>query len=182
MLRTKMVCTLGPASGSAEVLRGLVDGGLHMARINMSHGRPEDHRRTIETVRRVAAEAGRPVAILVDLAGPKIRVGELRSPKELSRDARVVMAPEGTEQEDEIPTTYAPLASEIEPGDRVLLDDGLMELECVGTRGDRTLLRVVRGGILESRKGINLPGVRIQAPSLTPKDAADLDFALDVEA
>ena len=150
-----------------------------MARVNMSHGSREDHRLTIETVRSATEAANRPVAVLVDLAGPKIRVGALREPVALEPGGVVVLAPEDTAREGEIPTTYASLAEEIEVGDAVLLDDGLLELRCVGTEGDRTRLEVVRGGMLKSRKGINLPNLNVGAPSLTEKDLDDLDFALE---
>lgn len=181
MLRTKVVCTLGPASSSPEIVLQMVRGGMNLARINMSHGSRDDHRASIANVRAAAEEVGRPVAILVDLSGPKIRVGALSDPIELVEGADVVMAPEDEATGDEIPTTYAPLAEEIEPNDVVLLDDGLLELRCTGTDGNRTQLKVVRGGLLKSRKGINLPTVNVKAPSLTEKDLSDLDFALEEE-
>jgi pyruvate kinase len=182
MLRTKVVCTLGPASSSPEVVLAMVRSGMDLARVNMSHGTHEDHRRSIEAVRAASAEVCRPVAVLVDLSGPKIRVGDLERDMELEVGQIVAMVPEGAESAGEIPTTYASLAREIHEGDLVLLDDGLLELRCVGTKGDGTRLEVVRGGLLKSRKGINLPTVNILAPSLTEKDLADLDFALDREA
>lgn len=178
MLRTKVVCTLGPATASRERIRGLVRGGMDLARVNMSHGAHADHAVAMETVREAAREAGRPVAILADLAGPKIRVGELEDGLELEVGSTVVVAPEASAGPGEIPTTYAELAEDIEVGDTVLMDDGLLELICVGVDGDRTRLRVVRGGLLKSRKGINLPAVAVRAPSLTDKDLEDLDFAL----
>lgn len=179
MLRTKVVCTLGPASSDPETVLRMVREGMNLARVNMSHGSHDDHRGTIAAVRAAAEEVGRPVAILVDLAGPKIRVGELAEPRELVEGTTVVMAPEDEATPDEIPTTYAPLAAEIVANDVVLLDDGLLELRCKSTSGNRTTLDVVRGGVLKSRKGINLPTVNVKAPSLTPKDLADLDFALE---
>lgn len=182
MLRTKVVCTLGPATSAPETVLQMVRDGMNLARINMSHGSREDHRRSIEAVRAASAEVGLPVAVLVDLAGPKIRVGELPEPIELERGTIVTLAPEATAKEGEIPTTYAPLADEIAVRDFVLLDDGLLELRCTGTEGDRTFLEVVRGGLLKSRKGINLPTVNVKAPSLTEKDIEDLDFALEMEA
>src|SRR5690606_11076755 len=182
MIRTKIVCTLGPASASGEVIEGLVRAGLDLARINMSHGSHDQHRKAAEHVRRAAVDAGRPVAILVDLAGPKIRVGELPHPFELRQGDVVVMAPEGRHREGEIPTTYPELARELRPGSQILLDDGLLELEAVDADRDRARLRVVRGGTLKSRKGINLPGVAVKAPSLTEKDLRDLDFALEIGA
>lgn len=180
MLRTKIVCTLGPASSSPEVIEAMVASGLNMARMNMSHGSYEAHARTIDLVRKAARKAGRPVAVLADLAGPKIRVGDLPSPVELVRGQRVVIVPVGSplRSSDEIPTTYRGLAEDLKPGNRVLLDDGLLELEAVDSQRDRVTLTVVRGGTLRSHKGINLPGVAVRAASLTPKDVRDLEFAL----
>ncbi|MDA1103028.1 MAG: pyruvate kinase [Gemmatimonadetes bacterium] len=179
MLRIKVVCTLGPATSDPATVLAMVRGGMNLARVNMSHGSRDDHRRSIEAVRAAAEEVGRPVAILVDLAGPKIRVGELAEPRVLNRGDQVIMAPEESATGDEIPTTYAALSEEIKANDVVLLDDGLLELRCKGTTGDRTRLEVVRGGVLKSRKGINLPTVNVKAPSLTEKDLSDLDFALE---
>jgi len=183
MLRTKVVCTLGPATSSPEAIRGLVRGGMNVARVNMSHGEHARHEKTIALVRAAAEEFGRPVALLADLAGPKIRVSDLEKEMELEVGRVVVTAPEEVAEPGEIPITYAPLAHEISVGDTVLMDDGLLELRCVSVEGDRTHLEVVRGGLLKSRKGINLPTVEVGAPSLTEKDLEDLDFALaqDVE-
>jgi len=179
MLRTKIVCTLGPASEAPEVVASLVRGGMDMARINMSHGTHDAHRRVIRIVREAAGRMGKPVAILADLQGPKIRVGKLPDPVELVVGTEVVFAPEGNEGEGELPTTYAELAQDLSPGDRVLLDDGLLELQCVASRDDRATFRVLRGGILSSNKGINIPGGNLGTPSLTEKDLRDLDFALE---
>ena len=178
MLRTKVVCTIGPASSDRETILEMVRRGMNLARVNMSHGSSEDHARTIESVRAAAREVGKPVAVLVDLQGPKIRVGELAEPIDLHEGDEVVVAPEASAREGEIPTTYAPLAEEIVTNDIVLLDDGLLEFRCVRTEGDRTVFEVLRGGLLKSKKGINLPTVNVRAPSLTEKDLQDLDFAL----
>jgi pyruvate kinase len=182
MLRTKIVATLGPASSSVEVIHRLVDAGLSMARINMSHGTHDGHRQAIENVRQVAAESGRPIPILVDLCGPKIRVGDLDAPVELTEGEVVTIAPAGEAGPGEIPTAYLHLAEDVGPGDPVLLDDGLLELRTVETDGSRARLQVVRGGTLKSRKGINLPGAEVQAPSLTEKDLEDLEFGLEMGA
>jgi len=179
MLRTKVVCTLGPATSSPEKIAALVRGGMDLARVNMSHGDREHHAGAIASVRAAANEIGRPVAILVDLAGPKIRVGDLEESIPLDVGSTVIVAPEDSAEPGEIPTTYAELADDIHVGDTVLMDDGLLELTCVGVDGDRARLQVVRGGVLKSRKGINLPAVALRAPSLTEKDLADLDFALE---
>ena len=179
MLRTKIVCTLGPATSDPDTVLKMVRGGMNLARVNMSHGSRDDHRALIAAVRTAADTAGQPVAVLVDLSGPKIRVGDLLEPVEFVVGRTVVMAPDTEAEGAEIPISYAPLALEIVANDVVLLDDGLLELRCTGTDGNRTHLEVVRGGMLKSRKGINLPTVEVKAPSLTEKDLSDLDFALE---
>ncbi len=182
MLRTKIVCTIGPATSSVERVRALVGAGLDMARINMSHGTHEAHRTAVERIREAAREAGRPVPILVDLSGPKIRVGDLTAPVELREGQTVVIAPEGSTRGDEIPTRYAGLAADVGAGQQVLLDDGLLELRCVDSDGERATFEVVRGGLLKSGKGINLPDAEVNVPSLTEKDEVDLQFGLDIGA
>ena len=178
MLRTKIVCTLGPATSTPERISALVEGGMNVARLNMSHGDHEGHAAVIGHLRTAAEDLGRPLAILADLAGPKIRVGELSAPMEFASGDRVTIAPEDTAGAGDIPTTYDHLAEDLKPGDRILLDDGLLEMECVETEGDRATFDVVSGGLLRSHRGLNLPGVDLQAPSLTPKDLVDLEFAL----
>lgn len=176
--RTKIVCTLGPSSWSEEQVEALVRAGMDVARINFSHGTLERHGQTIATVRRVAERLGKPVAVLGDLQGPKIRVGVLPEPVELRAGETIVFAPEGEEGPGELPTTYRELAADVEPGDVVLLADGLMEVIVQEVSGNRVKMRVVHGGTLTSNKGINLPGVKMSVPSLTEKDIRDLEFAL----
>lgn len=154
---------------------------MDVARINFSHGDLETHARTIETVRRASRAARRPIAVLADLQGPKIRVGVLAEPVSLVPGDAVTFAPEGEHVSGELPTTYHELASDLDVGDVVLLADGLMELIVEDTRPPRVRMRVIHGGLLTSNKGINLPGVRVSAPSLTAKDLRDLDFALEQE-
>lgn len=178
MLRTKIVCTLGPATSTPEVIEALVRGGMDVARINMSHGDREGHRALIRQVRVALKAVGRPGSILVDLQGPKIRVGILERPMVLEVGSMVTLAPEAHATAGEVPTTYASLAEELVPGDFVLLDDGLLELVCVSTDGLRATFEVLRGGKLTSKKGINLPGAKIRVPSVTEKDESDLEFAL----
>ena len=182
MPSTKIVCTLGPSSCESELLREMVRAGMDMARINLSHGGRDGHRRLVANLRAAASAEGRAVPILMDLQGPKIRVGTLPEPLDLSTGQNVVLSPEERHREGEIPTTYAFLAEDLKPGDRILLDDGLLEMVCARTDGDRAEMKVTRGGTLHSRKGINLPGVAIREPSLTAKDLEDLEFALELEA
>jgi len=177
--RTKIVCTLGPASWSPERIAALVDAGMDVARINFSHGELDRHAETIANVRACSREKGRPIAILGDLQGPKIRVGVLGEPVVLKTGDRVVFAPEGEHQEGELPTTFNELAHDVEVGEVVLLADGLMELIVEEVEAPRVTMRVIHGGELTSNKGINLPNTLVSIPSLTEKDLRDLDFALE---
>jgi pyruvate kinase len=179
--RTKIVCTLGPASWSPERISSLISAGMDVARINFSHGTLERHAETIGNVRGAADRLGRPVAILADLQGPKIRVGALAAPVVLKMGDTVTFTPEGEHSGDELPTTYGQLADDLEEGDVVLLADGLMELIVEDVSTPRVKMRVIHGGTLTSNKGINLPGVRMSVPSLTAKDLRDLEFALQHE-
>ncbi len=176
--RTKIVGTLGPASNTADGIRSLIEAGLDVARINFSHGTHEQHAKTIATVREVAAALGRPVAILGDLQGPRIRIGDLAAPRQLDNGATVVLVPEEHAAEDEIPITYDDLAHDVSPGNRILINDGLIELLVTAVDAPRVTAMVVHGGTLSSHKGMNLPGIAVSAPSLTEKDKADLEFAV----
>jgi pyruvate kinase len=150
-----------------------------VARVNFSHGTLEEHGRVIRAVREEAEKAGKPIAILGDLQGPKIRVGALAEPVELRSGDTITFAPEGLQGAGELPTTYPQLAADLEEGDIVLLADGLMELLVEDVSPPRVKMRVIHGGTLSSHKGINMPGVKMSVPSLTEKDLRDLDFALE---
>lgn len=176
--RTKIVGTLGPASANPDGIRALIEAGLNVARINFSHGTHEQHARTIALVREIAEAMGKPVAILGDLQGPRIRIGVLPAPRELVPGATVVLAPEEVAGGDEIPTTFAALADDVAPGNRILINDGLFELVVTSVDVPRVTATVVHGGTLTSNKGMNLPGIAVSAPSLTEKDTADLHFAV----
>ncbi len=181
VIRTKIIATIGPASSPSEIVAGLVQAGMDIARINMSHGSHGDHERSVRRVREAAVAAGRPVAIMVDLQGPKIRIGYLPEPILLQDGSKVTIAPEGQHRPGELPTTYGKLAREVDPGALLRLDDGLLELVCVNTDGLRAEFEVFRGGILKSRKGINLPGVDVNTPSVTAQDRRDVAFALEMD-
>jgi pyruvate kinase len=177
--RTKIVGTLGPASNTAEVIRSLIDAGLDVARINFSHGTYEQHSHTIATIRAVSEAAGRPVAIMGDLQGPRIRIGDLPAPLELEAGATIVLVPEDQAQGDEIPVTYDELSTDVAPGNRILINDGLIELIVTVVASPRVTATVVHGGTLSSHKGMNLPGIAVSAPSITDKDKADIAFAVE---
>ncbi len=182
---TKIICTLGPATESEEMIGRLIDGGMDVARLNFSHGDHETHARTFERVRSVAAARGCPIAILADLQGPKIRVGELEGggPVTLQTGDRVTIdtaVSRGTGERLSI--TYAELPRDVRPDDRVLINDGLVELRVLKTAGREVECEVVFGGVVREHAGINLPGARISAPSLTDKDREDLEFAIRLGA
>jgi pyruvate kinase len=181
--QTKIVATIGPASSDRATIAALVEAGVNVFRLNFSHGNRDTHRTSIDTIRAVAGEAGRPVGILQDLSGPKIRTGELQG------GAPITLAP-GDPLEIRIgslvgkpglvSTTYAPLASAVKPGDRLLLDDGKIELSVETASSDAIRTRVVDGGQLGQHKGINAPNVPLPAAGVTAKDEADLRFGLSM--
>ncbi|MFI5234308.1 MAG: pyruvate kinase [Gemmatimonadales bacterium] len=174
---TKIVATLGPAWSAPERMHALLDAGVNVVRINASHGTPAIREQWIADLRKVLSERAGAAAILLDLQGPRIRVGDLPVPITLTPRQRVVFAPEGVAQPGEIPTTYDDLAQDVVVGSRILLDDGLLAVEVVAINGPRVEAVVQYGGQLKSHKGMNLPGVQVSAPSLTEKDREDLAMA-----
>src|SRR5438034_1493489 len=178
MRRAKIVATLGPATGTPDRIAALIEGGANVIRVNASHGTAETRGRWIEVVRGAADGAGVPVAVLVDLQGPRIRVGELASSRVLRPGAVVVFAPQELATGDEIPTTYADLARDARPGARILLNDGLLAVEVTEVAPPRVRALVVDGGSLTSHKGMNLPGLQVSGPALTAKDREDVRDAV----
>jgi pyruvate kinase len=176
--RTKIVATVGPATGSEAQLTALLDAGVNVLRINASHGTPEVRGEWIATARRIAEAKGLPIAVLLDLQGPRIRVGDLPAPRELSPGEHVVFAPEEQARGDELPTTYAGLANDARVGSRILLNDGLLSVEVTGIDAPRVRGRVIDGGVLTAHKGMNLPGIQVSAPALTEKDREDVTDAV----
>jgi pyruvate kinase len=173
--RTKIVATLGPATGNESTIAALIEAGTNVVRINASHGTPELRAQWIEAARRVAGRTDSPVAILLDLQGPRIRVGDLAAPRELKPRQDVVVA-----RGDELPTTYDGLATDARVGSRILLNDGLLSVEVTAVEPPRVRARVVDGGMLTAHKGMNLPGVQVSAPALTEKDREDVEDALKI--
>ncbi len=171
--RTKIVATLGPSWDQPEEIASLLDAGVDVVRINASHGTPEIRSRWVERLRQVFASRTDSAAILLDLQGPRIRVGALAEPLRLEPGERVIFAPEEEAGTGEIPTTYQALANDLRPGARILLDDGLLDLEVTGIERRRVKAVVHYGGELRSHKGMNLPGIQVSAPALTEKDLED---------
>jgi pyruvate kinase len=182
--RTKVVATLGPASSNREILGGMVEAGLDVVRLNFSHGERADHVARFELVRAAAKELDHNLAVLVDLQGPKIRVGVVDDDGvRLDRGGEVVLV-SGTDRcaEPDIPVVYPALAADVRQGDRILLDDGAIGLLVEDVEGERVRCQVERGGVVKSRKGVNLPGVAVSAASLTAKDRADAATAVELGA
>jgi pyruvate kinase len=180
--RAKIICTIGPSCNSEAALRELIRAGMDVARLNFSHGSPQDHVRRIETLRNVAAEEGRTICILQDLQGPKIRTGSLKQhqPVTLKAGNQVTITTRDVEGTAElISTTFKSLPGEVHPGSRVLLCDGRIELRVNEIRGDDIGCQVINGGTLAEQQGINLPGAALSIPALTAKDRKDLEFGLE---
>jgi pyruvate kinase len=176
--RAKIVATIGPASEDPAILARMLTLGVDVVRVNSSHGTPELRAQWMDLVREVATAQRRHVALLVDLQGPRIRVGVLDEPRTLTAGATVVFAPEALAGDGEIPTTYEALARDVTPGSRILLDDGLLAVEVRETDGVRVVGRVMHGGLLRGKKGINLPGIRVSTPAVTAKDREDIVLAV----
>jgi pyruvate kinase len=182
MKRTKIVATIGPASAGYETLKEMISAGLDVVRVNFSHGAHSDHADVIATVRRINTELGTNTAILADLQGPKIRVDEVKDNRvELVDGKEIIISTKkvlGTAQK--ISTNYQNFAADVNAGESILLDDGKLHLKITETNGkDEVKCKILHGGILSSKKGINLPNTKISLPCLTEKDRIDLDFALD---
>lgn len=183
--RAKIVCTIGPASRDPDVFREMAATGMDAARLNFSHATHDEAATVISMARDVSRESGRPLAVIGDLQGPRIRVGDLQEPMEIESGRRYCFLPEAVSDatvrsdHDVIPTTYSGLATDLQPGNRILLADGALEFNVIDVDRDSlcVVAEAVNGGPLRSHNGINLPGVEVQAPTLTEKDHEDLRFA-----
>ena len=180
MKKTKIVCTIGPASKSVETIRELINAGMNVARLNFSHGEHQGHKKTLDDIREISEEMQRPVAILQDLSGPKIRTGkivekgiELKPGKELILTTDDIIG-----DGNRVSVTYKLFPEEVAPGHQVLLADGIMELKVKEIKNNDVVCEIIIGGILTSSKGINLPGTTLSVPALTEKDKKDLEFGL----
>ncbi len=180
--RTKIVCTLGPSSNTVEDIERLYKAGMNVVRINFSHGTHKDHERTIGYVRKVAKKHQYSIPVLMDLQGPKIRVGQMKDGGQVINEGELI---EITTKDVEgsnslVPIDYEGLSKDAQTGNQILIDDGLLELKIVKNEEGMIMARVIVGGLLKSRKGVNLPDVDISMSSLTEKDIEDLEFGLKV--
>jgi len=181
MRKTKIICTLGPACESEEIMRELVLAGMDVARMNFSHGSYDEHKKRIDTLKKIREETGRPVALLLDTKGPEIRTGKFKNGSvTLSEGNSFILAYDdiiGDEQR--VSVSYKGLYQDVRKGDRILLDDGLIELEVTGIVGKDIHCIVLNGGTLGNNKGVNVPGVEINLPSVTPQDIEDIKFGIE---
>ena len=184
MRRAKIVCTMGPAVESPEKVRELIAAGMNMARLNLSHGGYPEHQARLDQVRIAAKEAGVPVAILVDLQGPKIRLARFKAgPHDLARgDIFTITTDEVEGTKERVGTTYKGLPGDCKPGDRILIDDGKVTVEVTEVKGNDVITKVIEPGAVSNNKGINLPGVAVSVPALSEKDMDDLRWGLKAGA
>ena len=180
MRRAKIVCTLGPAVESVEKITELIDAGMNMARLNLSHGSHDEHQKRLDLVRAASKKANKAVAILVDLQGPKIRLGRFSSgPHELSRgDTFTITTDDIAGTKDKVSTTYKGLPGDCKAGDAIMIDDGKVSVQVVQVKGNDVITKVIQPGMVSNNKGINLPGVAVSLPALSEKDIADLRWGL----
>ena len=176
---TKIVCTIGPASADADTIEQLAWAGMDAARLNFSHGTHDTHMASVQGVRRAQELIGGPLAVIADLQGPKIRIGSLQAPVSLQPGGTLTLAAPGRGGPGDLEVTFDELAETVRPGNPVLINDGLIRARVVEVQGARVECRVEVGGMVTSGKGVNLPGTPISMPSVTPKDADDLAFALE---
>lgn len=181
MRRTKIVCTIGPASEKKETLRELVRAGMNVARLNFSHGSHEEHLQRIQCIREVEREQGTRIAILLDTKGPEIRTGVLKQDQvELRTGDKIILTTEEIEGDaSRVSVSFKKLPEDVSPGSTILVDDGLISLKVEKVEGRDIYCNIENGGILKDRKGVNVPGVSIKLPGITEKDAEDICFGIE---
>ncbi len=178
--KSKIICTIGPASQGEEILTRLLEAGMNVARLNLSHGDEDHHTELIRRLRKVSTDLGRPLAIMADLPGPKMRLGKLlKEPLLLERGRKIVLTSRKPQNEDELPLDFPDLPRLVRPGEIIFLNDGLLELKVERVEGPDIQAVVLVGGEIRSRKGINVPGLRYELGALTPRDIELLRFALN---
>ncbi|MEY4682805.1 MAG: hypothetical protein RL534_224, partial [Actinomycetota bacterium] len=180
MRRAKIVCTMGPAVEAPERVKLLIEAGMNMARLNLSHGSYEEHQNRLDRVREAAKQAKTPVAVLVDLQGPKIRLGRFADgPHDLARgDIFTITTDDIQGTKERVSTTFKNLPGDCKPGDRLLIDDGKVTVEVIEVKGNDVITKCIEPGAVSNNKGINLPGVAVSVPALSEKDKEDLRWGL----
>ncbi|RJQ49205.1 MAG: pyruvate kinase [Nitrospiraceae bacterium] len=178
--KARIVCTLGPASSSRKLIRQMITAGMNVARLNFSHGTYDTHKQVFEAIRAESRKSGTPIAVLQDLKGLKIRIGSVKNGAViLQKNSSLTLTSKNIQGDSrQIQIVYPNLLKDVHPGNSILIDDGLIQLKVTGKRKDSLTAKVIEGGILRERKGVNLPGVNISAPSFTQKDLSDLTFGI----
>lgn len=178
--RTKIVCTLGPASDKEEILKELVENGLNVCRFNFSHGSHEEHKQRMDIVKKVREDLNEPIAILLDTKGPEIRTGNFDAPEVLLEEGQkfTITMKDVMGDKNTCTVSYKGLAEDVVPGDTILIDDGLVGLRVEEVQGDDIVCTVENSGIVKNHKGVNVPGVKINLPALTQKDISDIEFGI----
>ncbi|MDH5769412.1 MAG: pyruvate kinase, partial [Nitrospirota bacterium] len=181
--RAKIVCTIGPSSASKEIIFSLIKNGMDVARLNFSHGNYDTHKKAVEILRDTSRRLKRPVAILQDLQGIKIRVGLIETGSiELKKGSTLLLVPgNGVGTQGKIFLSYPALLKDAQRGDSILLDDGLIQLQVLGREKNALNARVIEGGILRDKKGVNFPGIKLSISSFTEKDEKDLLFGIQMD-
>ncbi|MEY4444558.1 MAG: hypothetical protein RL301_637 [Actinomycetota bacterium] len=184
MRRAKIVCTMGPAVEAEDKLREIIQAGMNVARLNLSHGDYSEHKTRYDRVRKISGELKKPIAVLVDLQGPKIRLGRFANgPHDLARgDIFTITTDEIEGTKERVGTTFKNLPKDCKPGDRILIDDGRVSVEVVEVKGNDVVTKVIQPGAVSNNKGINLPGVAVSTPALSEKDVEDLKWGLKIGA
>lgn len=181
MRKTKILCTMGPSCDSPQVLKKMIDSGMNIARLNMAHGEPEEHSERIRRIRQISEELNVFIPILMDIKGPEIRIGKLKEDSiELSKNDEIILTTEDILGDShKIPVNYIDMPKIMKPDSRILLDDGLIELAVAYVKGPDIYCKVINGGKLKPRKGVNLPGIKTTLPGITTRDVAHINFGLD---
>ena len=181
MRKTKIVCTLGPATDDREILTEVIEAGLDVARFNFSHGNHKEQKMRIDMVKEIAKEKGKAIGLMLDTKGPEVRTGDLKEGKvELEKGQETIMTTEEIEGDaQKFSVQYKKLPEDLEIGSKILIDDGLIELEVIDIDAKEIKCKILNGGELGSKKGVNLPGVKVQLPALTDKDRSDIKFGIE---
>lgn len=186
MRRTKIICTMGPSTEDLNTIKDIINAGMNIARLNLSHGTHDSHQKMFNNIRKISKELGKSIGIMIDLQGPKIRTGYLKEhkPINLIKGNKIILTTENIEgMPEKISTDYEHLPEDVRPGNKILISDGTLELKVIETISNKEILcEIVRGGPLGERKGMNLPELPIRLPSLTEKDWDDLDFGISLGA
>ena len=183
MTRTKIICTMGPATNNREVIRQLALNGMDVARFNFSHGDHEEQKGRVNLIKSIREELGKPIAMLLDTKGPEIRIGVLKEHKKVSlSDGQqfTLTTQEIAGDEQRVSITYDGLPEDVSGGSRILIDDGLIELEVVASKGTEIVCKVLNGGELGEKKGVNVPNVKVKLPGITEKDRQDILFGIEL--